>query len=346
MFECIVGAVVTGDEREPAGIDRGWESFFDSTGNLGTMRGLLTVYLKGICMGSADAVPGVSGGTIALITGIYERLISAVASFDPRIVLNILRAYDPDERAIARKKLSEMDIPFLLALGAGIATSIVAVTGLVTWGSKQYPVLLYGFFFGLIAASAIVLYDEVSVSTPGQAGAAIAGFAIAFLIAGATESATGSTPLPLVFVTGMVAISAMILPGVSGALILMLLGQYNYLSESLHGFKDALVGFVEGGALDAVVTHGTVVVTFMVGALVGLLTISRIVSWAFEHYRAATLTFLVSLMVGALRYPVEKTVAAPTFAWTPTVVGGALVAVVVGGGAVLLLDYTTDDLDY
>ncbi len=310
------------------------------------MRGLLTIYLKGVCMGSADAVPGVSGGTIALITGIYERLISAVASFDPRIVPSILRAYDPDERAVVRGMLAEMDIPFLLALGAGIATAVVAVTGVVTWGSEHHPVILYGFFFGLIAASAVVLYNEVSVSTPGQVGAAIAGFALAFLIAGATESATGATPLPLVFVTGMVAISAMILPGVSGALILILLGQYNYLSNSLHGFKDALVGLADGGSVASVVTPGVVVVTFMVGALVGLLTISRIVSWALEHYRAATLTFLVSLMVGALRYPVEKTFSASSFAWTPAILGGAVVAALIGGAAVLLLDYTTDDLDY
>lgn len=310
------------------------------------MRSLLTIYMKGVCMGAADAVPGVSGGTIALITGIYERLISAVASFDPRVVKSALRMHDPDERAVVRKMLADMDLPFLLALGAGIVTAVVTVTGFVVWASSHLPVLLYGFFFGLIAASAIVLYDEVSVNTPGQVGAAIAGFALAFVIAGATESAAGSTPLPLVFFTGMVAISAMILPGVSGALILMLLGQYEYLSESLHGFKDALVGLVDGGSVDAIAAPGAVVVTFMVGAAVGLLTISKAVSWALEHYRAATLTFLVSLMVGALRYPVEKTLAASTFSWTPAVLGSAVVAALVGGVAVLLLDYTTDDLDY
>ncbi|WP_227355715.1 DUF368 domain-containing protein [Haladaptatus salinisoli] len=310
------------------------------------MRALLSIYLKGVCMGAADAVPGVSGGTIALITGIYERLISAVASFDPRIVTSAVQIHDPEERAKIRTMLSEMDFPFLLALGAGIATAIVTVTGLVVWASNVAPVLLYGFFFGLIGASAIVLYDEVSVSTPGRIGAAVAGFAIAFLVSGAVEPTGGSTPLLFVFLTGAVAISAMVLPGISGALILMLLGQYKYLSNNLHGFKDAVVGLLDGGTIDAVVVPGTVVVTFVLGAGVGLLTVSKAVSWALDHYRAATLTFLVSLMVGALRFPVEKVLVAETFAWTPTVVGGAVVAALVGGGAVLLLDRYTDDLDY
>ncbi|WP_458188249.1 DUF368 domain-containing protein [Haladaptatus sp. NG-WS-4] len=310
------------------------------------MRALLTIYLKGVCMGAADAVPGVSGGTIALITGIYERLISAVASFDPRIVTSVLQIHDPEERAKTRQMLAEMDLPFLLALGAGIVTAVVTVTGLVVWAGNHYPVLLYGFFFGLIGASAIILYDEVSVSTPGQIGAAIAGFTIAFLISGAVEQSAASTPLPFVFLTGAVAISAMVLPGISGALILMLLGQYKFLSNNLHGFKDAVVGLLDGGTVEAIVTPGIVVVTFVLGAGVGLLTVAKIVSWALDHYRAATLTFLVSLMVGALRFPVERVLAADTFAWTPTVLGGAVVAALVGAGAVLLLDHYTDDLDY
>ncbi|WP_266079818.1 DUF368 domain-containing protein [Haladaptatus caseinilyticus] len=310
------------------------------------MRSLLTIYLKGVCMGAADAVPGVSGGTIALITGIYERLISAVASFDPRIVTSALQVHKPEERAKVREMLAEMDLPFLLALGAGIATAIMTVTGLVTAASERVPVLLFAFFFGLIAASAIVLYDEVSVETPGQVGAAIAGFALAFFVAGAVEQGGGSPPLPLVFFTGMIAISAMVLPGISGALILYLLGQYEYLSRNLHGFKDAVVALLEGGSFDALIASGTVVITFVLGAGVGVLTISKIVSWALDHYRAATLTFLVSLMVGALRFPVEEIFRADAFAWTPTVLGSAVLAAIVGGGAVLLLDRYTDDLDY
>ncbi len=310
------------------------------------MRALLTIYLKGLCMGAADAVPGVSGGTIALITGIYERLISAVASFDPRIVTSALQIHDPEERANVREMLAEMDLPFLLALGAGIVTAVVTVTGLVTMASERVPILLFAFFFGLIAASAIVLYDEVSVSTPGQVGAAIAGFVLAFLVAGAAEQGGGSSPLLFIFFTGMIAISAMVLPGISGALILYLLGQYEYLSDNLHGFKDAVVGLLNGGSIDSLVAPGVVVITFVAGAGIGVLTISKAVKWALDHYRAATLTFLVSLMVGALRFPVEKVFGADNFAWTPTVLGGAVVAALVGGGAVLLLDRYTDDLDY
>ncbi len=332
-----------------------WERFFDWPGNAGPMRAWLSVYLKGLCMGAADAVPGVSGGTIALITGIYERLISAIASFDPRLVSSLLQFYDADARAEAWAMLKEMDVGFLLALGTGIVTAVVTVTGLVDYADETVPALMFAFFFGLVLASAVVLYREVAITTPLRIGAAVAGFALAFLVAGASETQAASPSLALVFFGGAIAICAMILPGVSGALLLMLFGLYTYLSGTLHEFLSAVLDLVGGGSFAHVVELGTPVTTFMVGAVLGLLTVSRVVSWALEHYRFATLAFLVSLMVGALRYPAQQVVSVVTGTydhpglldgWTGPTVAAVVVAALVGVFAVLALDYYTDDLNY
>ena len=307
------------------------------------MRQWLSVYLKGVCMGAADSVPGVSGGTIALITGIYERLIAAIAAADPGVVVHLARPHDPDSRAAVRATLVEMDLPFLLVLGAGIATALVTITRVVLIAYEGYPALTYAFFFGLIAASAVVLYRHVELDTPGRIAAALAGLLLAFLVSGA--SAAGLSPTPLVvFLLGALAISAMVLPGISGAFILLLFGQYRYMSDALHDFVDALVALVSGGEVATVLETAVTVVIFVAGALVGLLTFARVIDRALERYHEATLAFLVSLMVGALRYPVEEV--AGNLTGSGVQVAGVVLAAVVGGAAVLVLDRYTDDLEY
>lgn len=309
------------------------------------MREWLSIYLKGIFMGAADAVPGVSGGTIALITGIYERLVGAIAAFDPRVLADLPRVYDPDARKQVIAMLREMDVAFLGVLLAGIVTAVVAVTGAVLAVKNSHPALLYAFFFGLIAASAVVLWSEVGLDTAGEIAAGIVGFALAFYVAGISASASVSHSPVVLFAAGAVAICAMILPGVSGSFVLVLFGQYVFMSETLHGFIDAAVATVEGGPVAAAVEPFVSVASFVAGAAVGILTFARVVEWALSNYHQVTLTFLVALMVGALRYPVEK-VFGETVAWTPGHVAGVLVAGLVGAFAVLLVDYYTDDLDY
>ncbi|MFC7154832.1 DUF368 domain-containing protein [Halomarina halobia] len=307
------------------------------------LRDWVGIYLKGVAMGAADAVPGVSGGTIALITGIYERLITAITNLDPRALLLLPGAVSADGRARLRTRLVGMDLPFLLALGAGILTALVTVSRAVEHASEATPALLFAFFFGLIAASAVVLYGEVDVSTPGRALAGLAGVALAFAVAGEVAGALPHT-LPVVTVAGAVAICAMILPGISGAFILLLLGQYIYLTGTLSAFVDALLVAARGGGAGALVESGTVVAAFGLGAVVGLFTVAHAVKYALTRYRAATLTFLVSLMVGALRYPAER-VAENVDAWTLGSASPVLVAAVVGGALVVAVDHYTDDLD-
>jgi len=128
-----------------------------------TLRAFVGIYLRGLCMGAADAVPGVSGGTIALITGIYERLIAAITAVEPRRLRRIGSGIDPARRADAVDALRELDVGFLLAVGAGILTAVVTILRVVSVLLDVAPVGTYGFFFGLIGASAAVLYSEVSL---------------------------------------------------------------------------------------------------------------------------------------------------------------------------------------
>jgi putative membrane protein len=309
----------------------------------------LGVYLKGLAMGAADTVPGVSGGTIALITGIYERLITALTELDPRALGHLGRAHRPDGRAAFVSALRRMDVPFLVALGLGVVTVVVLLSRVVHAALTSYEAETAAFFFGLIFVSAVVLRREVSLETGRQVAAGVAGFAIAFVLAGASADSGGAvavaTPLPLVFGVAAVAISAMVLPGVSGAFILYLVGQYEYLTGVLKAFVDHVVALPSRGITPGLVDSGVVVLTFVGGAFVGVFSVAYAVRWALDRAHAATLTFLVSLMVGSLRLPFE-TVTGTIGTWSASAAAGVGAAALVGGLAVFLLDRYTDDLEY
>ncbi len=305
----------------------------------------LVVYLKGVAMGAADAVPGVSGGTIALIVGIYERLIAALTALDPRALVHLARLHTADGRHTFLATVVAMDVPFLLALGAGIATAVVALTTVMHAAIEAVPAVTYAFFAGLIAASAAVLYRHVSVDTPGRGIAASVGFVLAFLIAGASGAGATDPSLAVLFGAGAVAVVAMVLPGVSGAFLLVLLGLYEYASDLPGTFVAELAEVALAGDAGGVVEAGVPVAVFVTGAVVGLLTVAHAVRWALARSRAVTLAFLVSLMVGALRAPVEE-VAGAVATWTPARAVVVVGAAVVGLAAVVALDRYTDDLEY
>ncbi|GAB6861118.1 DUF368 domain-containing protein [Haloplanus litoreus] len=308
------------------------------------LRPLIVVYLKGLCMGTADAVPGVSGGTIALITGIYERLIAAITAVTPGRIRRVLAAPVPGRRGDAFAAFREVDGWFLGALGGGILTAVLVATRVLHVALESEPVVTFGFFFGLIAASAVVLASEAALDTPGRVVAAVAGFLLAFLSAGRAGAALPSTPLVVVAV-GAVAISAMVLPGISGSLILVILGQYEFLVERLTAFVDGLLGLAVGGTVAAVVGPATTVLAFVVGAVAGLFTVAHAVRWALEHYRYATLSFLVSLVVGGLRAPVVQAgEALAPVGWTADATLAFALAAVVGAVLVVSLERYTDGI--
>lgn len=304
--------------------------------------------MKGAFMGAADTVPGVSGGTIALVTGIYDRLIAAVTALDPRILVHLPRLHTSEGRAALSEDLVEMDVPFLVVLGAGIATSVVALSSLMhhAVNSQRLAAPTFAFFFGLIAASAVVLYRYVAVDTPGRIAVGVLGFAVAWVVTGITAGPSADDPsMILVFVGGAIAVTAMILPGVSGAFILIMVGLYDFMSGVPGKFLVALLAVANGDAPEALFGPGGPLLVFLSGAVLGLLTVAHVVRLALERYHEATLTFLVALMVGALRAPAgEIWVSVGT--WSPTTVGVVGLAALVGVGLVVGLDYFTDDLEY
>ena len=310
-------------------------------------RNWVVVYLKGVAMGSADAVPGVSGGTIALIVGIYERLIAAVTAIDPARIRRVLAGVRPANIPDARAAFHEIDGAFLLVLGAGIGTAVVAVLRGVNYLLTTRPVATYGFFFGLIAASAGVLLGGVALDTARRKAAAVAGFLLAFLASGYASTALGSS-LPVVFVAGAVAVSAMVLPGISGSLLLVVLGQYEYMSGAVSQAVDGLVAVVTGDGSDALLETVPPVATFLVGGVVGLFTVAHAVRYALSRARPATLAFLVSLVVGALRAPlveVSLRLAASGETWRAAAPRFALAAVA-GAAFVLVLDRYSAAIEY
>ena len=301
------------------------------------LRRWVALYLKGIAMGTADAVPGVSGGTIALIVGIYERLIAAVTAIDPERIRRVLSGAHPANLPDARAAFHEIDGAFLVVLVAGIGTAVVAVLSGVDYLLSTRPVATYGFFFGLIAASAAVLFGDVELDTPRRKGAAVAGFLLAFFASGYASTALGSS-LPVVFLAGAVAVSAMILPGVSGSLLLIVLGQYDYMAGAVREFVGGLAGLAFGNGTDALVATGPPVVTFLVGGVVGVFTIAHAVRYALASARAATIAFLVSLIAGALRAPlVEVSIRLAESGETWQAAAPRFAIAAVGGGAVVLV---------
>lgn len=307
-------------------------------------RGWLVIYLKGAAMGTADAVPGVSGGTIALIVGVYERLISALTALDPRALRHLTRLHTAEGRDDFSRALLVMDVPFLAVLGVGVLSAVALVSSAMHVAATRFPVPTYGFFFGLIAASAYVLREEIRLDSLARIVAAVVGFTLAFVISGASSGGVLPTTLPILFFSGTVAITAMILPGISGAFILFLLGQYEFMTGIPSRLVRALIAALRGE--EPLLSEPMIVfLVFCAGAVIGLLTVAHAVRWALERRRRATLTFLVALMVGALRAPVARVRASlPT---DPAVgLGVALVAALAGAMLVLVLNRVTADIAY
>ena len=232
------------------------------------------VFLRGMLMGAADIVPGVSGGTMAFITGIYQRLISAISSIGPHLLLQWRREGFASVWAA-------VDGCFLLTLLSGIAVSVFTLARLIALLLATQPVLLWSFFFGLILASALVLTRHVQHWHVGTVAALLAGLAIA-----ATIGLSPAVNLPVApasfFVAGFIAICAMILPGISGSFVLVLLGLYPAVLEAIRGFELIPLGL------------------FAAGAACGLLAFSRVLRLLLANYHGTTLATLTGFLFGSL----------------------------------------------
>ena len=254
------------------------DAFFASPGPV-TIRKAAILALKGLCMGSADVIPGVSGGTIALITGIYKDLIGALKSFDWRVVQKIL-AFD------VKGALASVHIRFVLALFFGIIIAILSLARLMNYLLHHHPVPTWSLFFGLIAASILVVGKQV-VNWYGKAG--ISFFAGIFAASIIVNLIPINTPEELwfIFLCGVVAICAMILPGISGAFILLILGKYEFITATLKN------PFLSQNIM--------IILVFCIGCGIGLAGFSRVLNYLLEKYNNLTLAFLTGLITGSLQ---------------------------------------------
>jgi len=241
----------------------------------------LTLALKGMAMGIAEVIPGVSGGTIAFITGIYEKLLNTIKAFHPSLIGTF-------KKEGVGGVWETINGTFLVTLLIGMATGVIVGVFGVSHLLETYPEMLWAFFFGLIISSAIFIGKQVDGWSVKEILALIIGTAIAYYITVASP-AQGNEALWFVFLSGVIAISALILPGISGSFILLLMGMYSFIIPTV---KTALTTFES----ESLITVGT----FAIGCLVGLMTFSRVLSWTFKNYKNITLALLTGFMLGSL----------------------------------------------
>ncbi|MDR1408141.1 MAG: DUF368 domain-containing protein [Tannerella sp.] len=250
-----------------------------------TIKKYAIITLKGMGMGAADVVPGVSGGTIAFITGIYQELLDSIKSVGPK-TLKLLFTF----KIAAFWKAINGNFLFSLILGIGI--SFLSLARIVTWLLENHPILVWAFFFGLVLASTWFVVKDVGKWNWKTVAGFVLGAAVAFYI---TVAVPMNTPeaLPFIFAYGAIAICAMILPGISGSFVLVLMDKYFYMMEAVKEFKVSIL------------------ITFICGAAIGIVSFSRVLSFLLRKYRDVTIAILSGFMLGSLNkvWPWKETVA-------------------------------------
>ncbi len=225
-------------------------------------------------MGAADVIPGVSGGTIAFITGIYEELINSIKSIN----LTAFQLFFTGKFAEFWKAINGT---FLVSVVLGIGISIFSLAKGMKFLLDHYPILVWSFFFGLIVASAIYVARSIKKWNAGAVISGIAGIIIAYYITIITP-AEANTTYWFIFISGAIAICAMILPGISGSFILVLMGMYKFILEAVGNLQI------------------TIILTFLVGAALGIIAFSHVLSWMLRKYHNITIAMLAGFMVGSL----------------------------------------------
>jgi len=234
----------------------------------------ILTYFKGMAMGAADIVPGVSGGSIALIAGIYQELLNSINSF----TIDNLKLLIKGE---VKKFYRSVNGSFLLSLFLGILTSIFVLSRLITFLMSDHPIPLWSFFTGLILVSAFIILKEIRRWHMGVILAVVIGTVVAWWVTNLPPTTTPDA-LWFTFISGSIAICAMILPGISGSFILLILGQYESILQAVTE-RNVLKLFV-----------------FAMGCIVGILSFSRVVSWLLKKYHSATIGLLSGFMLGSV----------------------------------------------
>ncbi len=254
----------------------------------------LMVSLKGACMGAADVIPGVSGGTIAFIMGIYDEFVGSIAKIDSEAVKLLFRGH-------FREFWKHINGGFLLSLIAGIGVSVISLAGLMQMFLSDYPIQTWAFFFGLIVASSLFILKGIS-GWHFREGA----FLLLGIVLGVTVCTLSPVNTPealwFIFLSGAIAICAMILPGISGSFILLILGKYQFIMESISSFIGNLGALWGAGGADSALFWQSFVVLaiFMIGAASGILGFSKFLHWLLARWHKETLIVLAGFIVGSL----------------------------------------------
>ncbi len=246
---------------------------------------VIGLVLRGVCIGIAEAIPGVSGGTVALILGVYRRLIESIRSYHPKTVIAFLRTvpglWKQDRRPELLHTGRQIHLDFLIPLGVGMMPAVLIGTKVLPQLMDAYRAQMHALFFGMILVSTWVPFRMLPRKSLSLVAFVLLGGIAAFVLVGFSLQIEPS--LPFIFLCGAIAICAMILPGVSGSYLLQALGQYKYISEALHSLDIMTIG------------------TFLAGLVIGITLFVRVLSWMLKNYEVPTLATLIGLMFGSLR---------------------------------------------
>ena len=235
----------------------------------------ITLFFKGVFMGIADAIPGVSGGTIALLLGIYEELISTISGLN----INLLIDLKQNGFKSFWKKLNGN---FLVTLIVGIGISLIFFIKISSKLLNDYPIFIWSFFLGLIIATVYVIFKLIKTWDYINIISAFATIILSSILSSISVNSSDEISLLYILVCGIIASSAMILPGISGSLILVIMGVYKVLIDSVNNLEISII------------------FTFIIGAIAGLISFSKILSWLFNNYKNLTYSIMLGLVIGSI----------------------------------------------
>ena len=260
------------------------------------MENKISIYLKGFLMGVCDLIPGISGGTIAFITGIYTRLIDSVKNFSPKLIYDIFTYPIHKNRDCLKEDIKKLDLFFLLVLMLGIGSAFMIGSRIIKFLLMDYFVYTLSFFIGLILASSKIIFNHIQNHNIKNISFGFLGIALGLMLS-MLVPLTVTPTLGYVFLGGFFAVSAMFLPGISGAFILLIMGLYEFMINVLNDISGNISYFL----------------VFIAGALSGAFCISRIISFLFKKNKCKTLYVLLGLVIGALSTPLKKILQTASF---------------------------------
>lgn len=267
-------------------------------------------------MGASDIMPGISGGTIALITGIYDKLIASISNIKLLFLRPLIKGNIPEFK---KQLLEEVDFEFFIPLGLGIVIAMVLMAGVINFLLGNYAGYTYSFFAGLILASIIILYKQLDALNVKAVSVTVIFAVLGYTFVG-LNPLQASHSLPVLFISGFTAICAMLLPGISGSSLLLLLGQYEYMIEVLHRLS-----IIE-------------IIVFLVGAGVGFMAMSRVIKYLLENHKQLTVAALIGIMLGSLRVPMQNIVTGNLFS--------LLICLIIGIIAMILVIVVENKFNY